>query len=199
MSWTSETPSTELCCSLLWSCCKSTKVGQAEILSPDSREVWSGSNAPKRSQYCMWLSVPWWSCRDLQEAAIRREAAILGPRRRSCSWTGVASWETPHETQAAMRVMRTWRMVMTAWVAPKHYSLRLRHPSLERRVFLSPSWCSGITGHKLQFPCSLKDSAIITFTSGTIFFPSILFFESYFLLVLHHWAVLQSLCVFSAF
>ena len=35
-SWTSETPSTEPCCSLLWSCCRSMTVGQVTI-SPEHR------------------------------------------------------------------------------------------------------------------------------------------------------------------
>ena len=104
----------------------------------------------------MWRSAPcWWRC-ALQEAATQSAAVSPEAPRRSCSWTGAASRETPRGTPAATRATRTWRMVMTAWVAGEHCPAPLPHPSLEKtRVVFSPSRCSSIPSRQNSvFPCS---------------------------------------------
>lgn len=105
----------------------------------------------------MWRSAPcWWRC-ALQEAATQSEAVSPEAPRRSCSWTGAASRETPRGTPAATRVTRTWRTVMTAWVACEHCPAPLPHPSLEKRLVWSSvlSRCSSIPSRQnFSFPCS---------------------------------------------
>ncbi len=138
----------------------------------------------------MWLSAPCWWCCALQEAATRSEAVSLEARRRSFSWTGVASWETPRGTPAATRVTRTWRTVMTAWVACELCPPPLLpHPSLEILVWSSVLLdARAFQATKFSFHALLERLCCrhIYFWCSVLF-PSIFSFKSYFLLFLHHW------------
>ena len=107
----------------------------------------------------MWRSAPcWWRC-ALQEAATQSEAVSPEAPRRSCSWTGAASRETPRGTPAATRATRTWRTVMTAWVACEHCPAPLPHPSLEKdsRGLQSFSMLEHSKPPKIQFSMLLPD------------------------------------------
>lgn len=65
----------------------------------------------------LWLSAPCWWRFMLQEVATQNVALSPNRPRRSCFWSAVESWATPHGTLAATRAARTWRAVMTAWLA----------------------------------------------------------------------------------
>lgn len=68
-------------------------------------------------------------CVDFQAAVIQSAAACRAPRRSCCPRAG-AWWETPRETPAATRAMRTWRMVMIALHSLDHHYPRPPPPSL---------------------------------------------------------------------
>lgn len=154
----------------------------------------------------MWRSAPcWWRC-ALQEAATQSEAVSPEAPRRSCSWTGAASRETPRGTPAATRVTRTWRTVMTAWVACEHCPAPLPHPSLEKRLVWSSvlSRCSSIPSRQnFSFPCSPGQTLLSShLLPGALFLfspPSIFFFKSFSHLFLHHRTKLSLFCPLSAF
>lgn len=96
-----------------------------------------------------------WPSLLLQEAATRSAAASRWALRRSCCWTGAAWPETPPGTPAATRAPRTWRTVMTAWVA------RERCRSLLRPVLPHPF----TPATRLQLLSTLQHSKPPTFTS----------------------------------
>lgn len=131
----------------------------------------------------MWLSAPCWPCCALQEAATQREAVSLEAHRRSCSWTDVASWETPRGTPAATRVTRTWRTVMTAWVACEHCPPLLPHPSLERlmwcsvlldaRAFQAAKFCFHALLERLCYRHIYFWHSLLLFFSPSIFLPTL--------------------------
>lgn len=126
----------------------------------------------------MWLPAPCWRCCALQVAATQSEAVSLEAHRRSCSWTGVAFWETPRGTQAATRATRTWRTVMTARVACEYCPLLPSAASSFTRktpVVFSPSWCSSIPSHQIQFSCSSGKTRLIYFWRS--FFSKHLFLQ----------------------
>lgn len=125
--------------------------------------------------------APCWWCCALQAAATRSGAASPEARRRSCSWTGVASWGIPRGTQAATRATRTWRTVMTAWPVCDHLSSSASSFTSEtdRRGLQFFFMLEHSRSPNSVFMLFWKDCAVASFAYDAHFFsPSIFFFLS---------------------